>query len=91
MTHYPSGTTVVYVIFSYSYMHGDVVKVRVYDQVGDILFEQVKTYMGAGTESIEVLGPGEEGVFADGWYVTNVYSHSDLFPVETILWDVGGH
>ena len=84
---FPSGTTAVYVIFSYSGMQNDEIRVRVYDQVGGILFEQVQAYTGAGTESIEVLGPG--GVFADGWYVTHVYSYSDLFPIETILWDVG--
>ena len=84
---FPSGTTAVYGIFSYSDMRDDEIRVRVYDQVGSILFEQTKAYMGAGTESIEVSSPGV--VFADGWYVTHVYSYSDLFPIETILWDVG--
>lgn len=87
MTQFSSGTTVVYVIFGYSYMQDDEVRIRVYDQVGDILFEQVEAYTGSGTESIEVSGPGE--AFADGWYVTNVYSNSSLFPIETILWEVG--
>ncbi|MBC8248051.1 MAG: hypothetical protein H8E90_00100, partial [Anaerolineales bacterium] len=87
VTQFPSGTTVVYVIFGYSYMQDDEVRIRVYDQMGDILFEQVEAYTGSGTESIEVSGPGE--AFADGWYVTNVYSNSSLFPIETILWEVG--
>ncbi len=87
MTQFPSGTATVYVIFSYADMQNDDIRVRVYDQVGSILFEQVEAYTGAGTESIEVSGPG--GVFADGWYVTHVYSYSDLFSIETILWDVG--
>ncbi len=87
VTQFLSGTTAVYVVFSYSDMQNDDIRVRIYDQVGSILFEQVQAYMGSGTESIEVSGPG--GVFADGWYVTNVYSYSDLFPIETVLWDVG--
>jgi hypothetical protein len=88
MTHFSSGTTTVYVVFSYSGMQNDEIRVRIYDQVGSILFEQVKTYTGSGTESIGVSGP-EAGVFADGWYVTNVYSYSGLFPIETILWEIG--
>jgi hypothetical protein len=88
MIQFPSGATAVYVIFSYSDMQNGDIRVRIYDQEGSILFEQVEAYTGAGTESIEVAGPG--GVFADGWYVTHVYSYSDLFPMETILWDVGG-
>jgi hypothetical protein len=87
VTQFPSGTTAVHVIFSYSDMQDDEIRVRIYDQVGSIVFEQARAYTGAGTESIEVSGPG--GVFADGWYVTHVYSYSDLFPIETILWDVG--
>ncbi len=86
-TQFSSGTTAVYAIFSYSDMDGDEIRVRIYDQVGSILFEHVQLYTGAGTESIEILGPG--GVFADGWYVTHAYSYSDLFEIETILWDVG--
>lgn len=89
VTQFPSGTTIVYVIFSYAGMWDDEIIVRVYDQVGNILFEQIEAYTGSGTELVEVLGPAE-GVFADGWYVTHVYSYSDLFPIETILWDVGG-
>ena len=88
VTQFASGTTAVYVVFSYFDMEGDEIRVRIYDQVGSILFEQVQAYTGAGTESIEVSGPGG-GAFADGWYVTHVYSYSDLFSIETILWDIG--
>jgi hypothetical protein len=88
VTQFPAGTTVVYVVFSYSHMQDDEVRVTVRDQVGIILFEQVETYTGSGMESIEVSGPGGEA-FADGWYVTDVYANSSLFPIETIYWDVG--
>jgi len=36
----------------------DEVRVAVYDQVDSILFEQIETYAGSGTESIEASGPG---------------------------------
>jgi hypothetical protein len=83
-----SGTTVVYVVFDYSDMQGEEVTVRVYDQMGSILFGQVEAYTGSGTESIEVSGP-KGGAFADGWYVTNLYSDSILFPIESVMWEVG--
>ena len=88
VTQFPAGTTVVYAVFSYFYMQGDEVRVTVHDQVGSILLEQVETYTGSGMESIEVSGPGGEAL-ADGWYVTDVYANSSLFPIETIYWDVG--
>jgi len=85
VTQFPSGTTVVYVVFDYFDMQDDELRVTVYDQVGSILFEQVEGYAGSGTESIEVSAP-EGATFADGWYVTNVYSNSSLFPLETVNW-----
>jgi len=88
VTQFPSGTTVVYLLFDYFGLQDDEVRVVVYDQVGSILFEQVKAYTGFGTESIEVPGPEREA-FAEGWYVTSVYSDSSLFPLETVLWYVG--
>ena len=85
VTQFPSGATVVYVVFSYSYMQNDEIRVRVYDQVGRLLFEQIETYTGSGTESIEVSGP--EGAFPDGRYLTILYR--GLWAIETIYWDVG--
>jgi hypothetical protein len=88
MTRFPSGTTVVHVVFDYSAMQNEEIRVRVYDQLGTKLFEQVEAYTGSGTKSIEVLGPGGR-VFADGWYVTNLYVGSLVFPIESITWEVG--
>jgi hypothetical protein len=85
---FPSGVTVVYLVFDYADMQIEEVRVRVYDQLGRILFEQAKTYIGSGVESIAVLGPGG-GAFADGWYVTKLYMGSILFPIVSITWEVG--
>jgi len=86
MTQFPSGTTVVYVVFDYADMQNEEIRVRIYDRGGTILFEQTKAYTGSGTESIEVLGP-DGGAFPDGpFYMTNLYS--GLFPIKTIYWDV---
>lgn len=85
VTHFPSGTTVVYYIFDYTDMEGEELKVRVYDNVGNIIFEQTKTYSGSGTESI-AISPSE-GVFADSRYVTNLYRGEYLG--KTIIWQVG--
>jgi len=86
MTQFPSGTTVVYVVFDYVDMQNEEIRVRIYDRGGTILFEQSKVYTGSGTESIEVVGP-DGGAFPDGpFYMTNLYS--GLFPFKTIYWDV---
>ena len=90
VTQFPAGTTVVYAVFSYSHTQDDEVRVTVHDQVGSTLLEQVETYTGSGMESIDVSGPGGEAL-ADGWYVTRVYANSSLFPLETVLWYVGGN
>lgn len=84
VTQFASGTSVVYVVFDYSDMQNDEIRVRVYDNVGNVLFEQVKVYTGSGTESI-AISPEVEA-FADGRYLTNLYS--GLFPIRTIIWDV---
>ena len=85
MTQFPSEISVVYVVFDYSEMHNEEFMVRVYDNVGNVLFEQTKAYTESGTESVEVSLAGG-GVFPDGRYVTNLYS--GLFPISTIIWEV---
>jgi len=95
MTHFPSGTEVVYFIFDYTDMEGEELKVRVYDNVGNILFEQIKAYQGSGTESIAIRF--EKGAFPDSLYVTNLYlgGYAEIAPEEgfvlakTIIWSVG--
>ena len=82
MTQFPSGTDVVYVVFNYSDMKNEVIKVGVYDNIGSALLEQVKAYTGSGTESIDVLGPGG-GAFPDGQYSTKFYRGP--FPFKTLI------
>jgi len=87
VTQFPSGTTIVYVVFDYVDMQNEEIRVRIYDRVGTILFEQAQSYSGSGTESIEVLGPNG-GAFPDGpFYMTNLYS--GLFVIKPpVYWDV---
>ncbi len=87
MTQFPSGTSMVYVIIDYAYMQNEEITVRVYDKVWNVLFEQVKTYTGSGTETIEVSSPGG-GAFPGGRYLTNLYA--GLFPIKSIIWLVEG-
>jgi hypothetical protein len=86
ITHFPSGTTIVYVVFDYADMESEEIVVRVFDTGGGVLFDQATTYTGSGIESIEVLGP-EGGVFPDGQYLTKLYGGP--FPLATIIWQVG--
>ena len=87
MTEFASGTSVVYVVVDYSEMHGEEmeIRIRVYDNVGEVLFEQVKAFTGSGTASIEVLWP-DGGAFPDGRYFTNLYS--GISPIKSIIWEV---
>jgi hypothetical protein len=87
VTQFPSGTTVVYVVFDYVDVQDEEIRVRIYDRGGTVLFEQAKSYSGSGTESIEVLGPDGEA-FPDGpFYMTNLYS--GLFVIKPpVFWDV---
>jgi hypothetical protein len=82
VTQFASGTSVVYVVFDYSDMQNEVIKVGVYDSIGSALLEQVKAYTESGTESIEVPGPGG-GVFPDGQYSTKFYRGP--FPFKTLI------
>jgi cell division septation protein DedD len=90
VTQFPSGTTAVYVVFDYSNLQNEEITIRVYDQVGSVLFEQGESYTGSGTESIELWGLHGRP-FADGQYHTRLYLRSSMFPLEDITWYVGDH
>ena len=85
MTRFPAGTSTVYIVFEYAYMAGEEVEIRVYDNGGRVLFQEVKTLAGSGTESISV--PAGEGGFAAGRYQVNFYMGGAV--IRTIVWDVG--
>ncbi|MBC8448588.1 MAG: hypothetical protein H8D78_12645 [Chloroflexi bacterium] len=86
VTQFPSGTSVVYVVFDYRDMHSEEITIKVWSPIGEVLFERIQAYSDSGSESIEVPGP-QGGAFPDGRYVTNFYR--GLFPYKTLLWDVG--
>ena len=85
MALFPSGISVVYLVLQYTDMQNNEITVRVYDNVGNVIFEKIRTYTGVGTESIEIYMAGR-GAFPDGRYVTNLYS--GRFPIKTIIWEV---
>ena len=84
MHEFPSGTKKVYIVFDYAYMAGEEVGIRVYDKVGNVLFDEVRTLSGDGTLSIS-LSAGEGGLAA-GRYAVNVYHGGGV--IRTIIWDV---
>lgn len=84
MTQFASGINVVYVIFDYVEMEDEEVRVRIYNNIGDVVFEYTKTYSGSGTESVSA-SPGT-GVFADGPYAANIYRGEYLS--WTLIWEV---
>ncbi len=81
---FPVGTKRVYVVFDYAYMAGEEVGIKVTDNVGYILLEEVRTLSGDGTVSIPV--PAGEGGFAAGPYLVNLYQGGGV--IRTIIWEV---
>lgn len=85
MTQFPSGISLLYLVVQYTDMQNEEITVRVYDPVGNLILEKVRTYTGVGTESIEIAMAGR-GAFPDGRYLTNLYR--GWLPFKTIIWDV---
>jgi len=81
---FPAGTEKVYVVFDYAYMAGEEVGIKVADNIGHILLEEVWNLAGDGTESISV--PAGEGGFTAGPYLVNIYQGGGV--IKTITWDV---
>ncbi len=85
MTRFPAGTSTVYIVFEYAYMADEEVGVKVTDNVGNVLLEEVKTLLGSGIESIPIRAG--EGGFAAGRYLVNLYRNGGV--IKTIIWEVG--
>lgn len=84
VSQFPAGTRTVYIVFEYAYMAGEAVEIRVYDNYGHVLFDEVRTLAGDGTVSI-AFSAGEEA-FAAGRYCVNLYQGGGV--IKTIIWDV---
>ena len=85
VSEFPAGIGTVYIVFDYAYMVGEEVEIRVYDNVGYLLFQEVRILSGDGTVSISVHAG--EGGFAAGRYLVNFYKGGGV--IRTIVWDVG--
>jgi hypothetical protein len=81
---FPYGTETVYIVFDFAYMAGEEVEIVVFDSVGNVLFDEVRTLSGGDTESIP-FSVGEGGLAA-GRYAAKVYHGGDV--IKTIIWDV---
>ena len=84
MSEFPAGAGTVYIVFDYAYMAGEEVGIKVTDNVGNVLFDEVMTLSGDGTASIPVSGG--EGGFAAGPYLVNIHQGGGV--IKTIIWDV---
>ena len=84
VSEFPAGTATVYIVFDYAYMAGEEVGIKVTDNVGHVLLQEVRTLSGGGTVSI-TFSAGEGG-FTAGPYLVNIYKDEGL--IRTIIWDV---
>ena len=87
VTQFPSSIGLVYVIFEYAQTQDSLLEIRVFDGVGNILFQQAGNYSGAGVESIAVAST--LGAFPDGPYLTNLYVGPERFISASLEWIVG--
>lgn len=83
---FPEGTSLVYVVFDYAQMDNTVVRVRIYDNWGNVLFDQCRVYTGEGTGSVGVSSSGD--AFPNSRYLTNLYV--DGAWIKSLMWEVGG-
>ena len=84
VSEFPAGTGKVYIVFDYTYMAGEEVWTKVYDNNGKLLHEEARTLSGDGTESIS-FSVGEGG-FAAGQYSVDIYHGGGV--IGTIVWAV---
>ncbi|HID88028.1 MAG TPA: hypothetical protein EYP55_11765 [Anaerolineae bacterium] len=87
IAHFPSGTSVVYVIFEYTGAENTPIQVRVYDPRGQILFQETKNYTGEGREVVEVAS--KAGAYSDGAYVSQVRVGEEHYLADSEEWFVG--
>jgi hypothetical protein len=87
MTDFPSGTSVVYVIFEYTEAEDTPIQVRVYDPKGQILLKETKNYTGEGREVAEVAS--EAGAYLDGAYLSQVRVGEEQYLADSEEWFVG--
>lgn len=87
MTDFPSGTSVVYVIFEYTEAEDTPIQVRVYDPKGQILLKETKNYTGEGREVAEVAS--EAGAYPDGAYLSQVRVGEEQYLADSEEWFVG--
>lgn len=87
LEQFPSGTGTVYVLFDYADAKDMPFRIRVFDGVGNIVFELTTTYTGTGTVSIPI--PSNAGIFPDDLYLTNIYVGAGFFLAASQEWTVG--
>lgn len=87
VTDFPSGVEEVYVVFEYTDLVSESVRVVVTDYAGQVLFENTQAYTGSGTASIAIRLAS--GPFPDGPYVTTLYFAGDYL-TQAVEWTVGG-
>ena len=84
VTVFPAGTSTVFLVFDFVDMPGEEVRMKVYDNVGNVLCHELRTLTGDGTVSIG-FSVGEGG-FPAGRYLVNLYK--DRGVIRTAIWDV---
>ncbi len=87
VTDFPSGVERVYVVFEYTDLVSERVRVVVTDYAGNVLFDNIETYTGSGVASIAVQMAS--GPIPDGPYVTTLYFAGDYLS-RALEWTVGG-
>lgn len=87
MTAFPLNARTLYAVFDYAGLEDTPVMVRVYDGVGNVLFEAQERYRGTGSQALAIASP--KGIFQEDFYLTNIYYGPDLSLAQSVEWVVG--
>jgi hypothetical protein len=89
VTQFPTGTSIVYVVFDYYDTANTPIRVVIYSPVGQIIFDQTTLYSTSGTASVGVPGSFPPSP-PPTYYLTNVYLENNPTPADSVQWWVAG-
>ncbi len=89
VTQFPTGTSIVYVVFDYYDTANTPIRVVIYSPVGQIIFDKTTHYSTSGTASVGVPGSFPPSP-PPTYYLTNVYLEDNPTPADSISWQVAG-
>ena len=83
---FAASTSTVYLIFDYTGLLDDDIRLKIFDATGGVVFDQAKKYSGSGTEV--VAANTTKGAFDSGSYLVNMYRGPFASPAQSLRFQV---